>query len=75
MADEIHFWLFVIICFVAVFMFFDLQRSKEGYDTEGIYRMDPTDLANPDPRNMYVSLTSLQEAEDNFEPSVGPYLM
>ena len=72
MANEVHFWLFIFICAVAVLMFFDLMRRKESFEFE---RMDPGDLANPDPQNVYVSLTALQEAEDNFEPSVGPYIL
>jgi hypothetical protein len=73
MSGDIDFWVFVVICFIAIFMFFDLQRSKEGYD--GFYRMDSTDTANPSPNNVYVSLTSLKQAEDNFSPDVGPYLL
>ena len=75
-SDDVHFWIFVIICFVAVFMFFDLQKGRwrsERYD--GLYRMDPTDVANPSPNNIYVSLAALQEAEQNFSPDTGPYLM
>lgn len=75
MEDDVGFWSFVIICFIAVFMFLDLQRCrhKEGYD--GLYRMDPTDSANPSPNNIYVPLTALQQAENNFSASDGPYML
>ena len=77
-TEDLYFWVFVLICIIAFAMVFNMYGSqlglfKEGFD--GINHLDPTDLANPDPKNVYVTLNALTAAEKNFQPDVGPYQM
>jgi hypothetical protein len=90
-SEDVYFWVFILLCVVAFLMLMQLNKGHkfwrlrkvkgktgtgstvEGF--EGIYRMDPTDIANPDPKNVYVTLNALTEAEKNFEADVGPYML
>lgn len=75
-SEDVYFWVFILICVVAFLTFINLHNHKywkEGY--EGIYRMDPTDIASPSPNNVYVTLNALTEAEKNFDVNAGPYML